>query len=141
MTTLVFRDGVMAADSRITVGETVISDNAVKVHKLSDGSLLGWAGRAEHGAILLDALQSDEDQQIDGPLDLLALWVVKGKVFLFEGSAFVQQRDKYYAVGSGTPYALGAMDAGADAITACKIGTKRDIGSGGRVRSISVGDK
>jgi ATP-dependent protease HslVU (ClpYQ) peptidase subunit len=44
MTTIAYRDGELATDSRITAGDMIVSDKRRKVHRLRDGSLVAWAG-------------------------------------------------------------------------------------------------
>lgn len=135
MTTICYRDGVLAGDSRVTVGDMVLSDNILKVHRLSNNTLLGWAGSAEHAHILKEAMTNGGE--IHGTLDVLALWIQEdGTIYLWEGNTFIKQSEPYYAIGSGSPYAIGAMDAGATAEAAAQIGSRRDVGSGGKIRTV-----
>ncbi|MNE69347.1 hypothetical protein D3C80_1650660 [compost metagenome] len=46
--------------------------------------------------------------------------------------------DRPYAIGSGTPYAFAAMDMGASAEKAVEMAARRDISTGGRVRTLRV---
>jgi len=66
----------------------------------------------------------------------------KGQCFgLHDGDQlyFVRRKDKC-SEGSGWQIALGAMDAGATAIEAIKIASKRDVYTGGKVQSFTVGE-
>lgn len=136
MTTVAYRDGVLAADSRITAADMVVTDKATKVHRLRDGSLFGHAGSVEDAERLKRALVKGHDAPKD--LDVIALLVhPDGTITLFEGNLWIKQTDPYYAIGSGAPYALGAMDAGADAPSAALIGSRRDTSSGGRIKKVT----
>ena len=47
--------------------------------------------------------------------------------------------DKIYGIGSGAPYAVGAIMAGADIESAMKIALKLDINSGGKIQIVKQG--
>lgn len=114
----------------------VLSDKQRKVHKYAWG-LFGWAGVVEDAERLKRSIK--RKQPLEGDLDLEAIMVEpNGDVYIFEGVIWVKQPPGYYALGSGSPYALGAMDAGADAVLAASIGAKRDMGSGGRILKVSL---
>lgn len=141
MTTVVFRDGVLASDSRVTVNDMVSTDKQTKVHRLRDGRLYGWAGSVEDAERLRISLRKGEAPP---RLDNISALLIDGDgvIHLYEGNIWIEQKgEPYYAVGSGAPYALGAMDAGADAIAAAKIAIKRDVNSGGKVRSVKLGGR
>lgn len=138
MTTIAYKDGELAADSRITAGDTIITDGRKKVHRLRDGSIVAWAGSLQDAMRLLTSMRKGH---VAPKLDEIeALHVhTDGSVWEYEGHVWVKQQvNEHCAVGSGTPYALAAMDAGASAREAVKIAVKRDINSGGRVQSLSL---
>lgn len=138
MTTIAYRDGVLASDTRETAGDTVVGASARKIAKLKDGSLFGGAGVAEGCELLLRSLQKNTATPVYEGTEALHV-KTDGSLWVYEGRAWLkQQKCKYYALGSGHAVALAAMDAGADAITAVKIGIKRDTHSGGRVRSLKL---
>jgi ATP-dependent protease HslVU (ClpYQ) peptidase subunit len=137
MTTVAYRDGVLAADSRVTVGDMVLTDKATKVHRLRDGHLFGWSGNAEDAVRLKQALQKRVTPPPD--LDLSAILISpEGEIRVFEGNIWVTVKSPYYAVGTGANGALCAMDAGADAKTAALIGSKRDTSSGGKIKCVKL---
>lgn len=134
MTTVVYRDGVLAGDSRIVSDGMVHSDNVRKVHRLRSGQLFGWAGSVEDAHRLRLAIAQSK---AIGNLDVIAILVeADGTVGIFEGNAWRTEKEPYFAIGSGAPYATGAMDAGANAVTAAAIGAKRDTQSGGKIKSV-----
>ncbi|MNJ79145.1 hypothetical protein D3C77_770710 [compost metagenome] len=45
------------------------------------------------------------------------------------------------AIGSGAPYALAAMDMGASAEDAVRAAMKRDIYTGGKIRTLRIGGR
>lgn len=139
MTTIAYRDGVLAGDSRVSCGDMVVDNKAVKVHRIRGNRLLGWAGKVEDAERLKLALRKKETPPANLDVDAIMVHMVNGApmIQLFEGNLWVTQKGQpYYAIGSGAPYALGAMDAGATAQEAASIGSKRDVASGGKIRSV-----
>jgi len=138
MTTVAYKDGILAADGRVTAHDDLVStDEDEKVFKLEDGSLFSAAGDVEDCEDLLEALRNGGDTpELD---DIEALWIKPdGSVYRFERKRWSKQRGKYFALGSGAGYALAAMDAGADALKAVKIAIKRDPRSGGEVQYVEL---
>jgi ATP-dependent protease HslVU (ClpYQ) peptidase subunit len=60
MTTIAYRDGILAADGRTTYGDTIFTDNSRKIHRLSDGALFALCGDVSYVQPMLDALEDDE---------------------------------------------------------------------------------
>jgi ATP-dependent protease HslVU (ClpYQ) peptidase subunit len=142
MTTIAYRDGVLAGDTQVIDGKDLVVGHQRKVRKLDDGSLFGYAGDVEGSEVLLRSFNS---KQLSGPpecRDLNALIITpRGKVYLYEGRIWVKQAPGYYALGTGSAVALAAMDAGATAEQAVKIGINRDTGSGGKVQAVRLKGK
>jgi ATP-dependent protease HslVU (ClpYQ) peptidase subunit len=141
MTTIAYRDGELATDSRITAGDMIVSDVRRKVHRLRDGSVVAWAGSVQDAELLLQAMRKTAPRAAKHPKleDISALHLrTDGSLWEYEGEAWVKQDPGYYATGSGSPYAFAAMDAGATAKDAVRIAIKRDANSGGRVQSLRL---
>jgi ATP-dependent protease HslVU (ClpYQ) peptidase subunit len=141
MTSIAYRDGELATDSRITAGDMIVSDKRTKVHRLRDGSLVAWSGSVQDAELLLRAMRKTSNAPHPKLQDISALHLrTDGSLYEYEGEAWVKQDPGPYATGSGAPYALAAMDAGASAREAVKIAIKRDANSGGRVQSLKLKD-
>ena len=145
MTTIAYRNGVLAGDGRETsIGDdesaVVLTDNCIKVFKLKDGRLFGGSRGSEditrlHQALIKNApLPKLED--VNG-----LLIDRKGRIWLYEGTIWQPIKSKYYAVGSGSVFALGALDQGATAIEAVRIGARRDPYSGGKISYVRLSRK
>ncbi len=142
MTTIAYRDGIIAGDGRETDVDNkdctfVLRDNLVKVHRLKDGRLFGSAGGSEEGIRLLIALQNNQPMP---KLEEIAGLLIdtKGKIWVYEGHLWQPAYEKYYAVGTGACMAFAAMDAGASAVKAVTIAKNRDPFSGGKVTSLKL---
>ena len=137
MTTICVRAGVLAGDGRETDdgdNDMVVGDHFKKVHRLKDGRLFGGAGSSENIHRLMVA--ADHHQAPPKLDDTTALLVDGKKVYIYEGHMWRSMTEPYYSIGTGRGYAMGAMDAGADAAKATKIASKRDPYSGGKVTAL-----
>ena len=154
MTTIVFKGGEMASDSRVSVDSDagvirtysaaklfrktiqptkrkLLAGGAVK--QIPDGDaydvVIGLAGESTPGLVFLDWYGSGdpEPESISGA-DFTALILTPQG--LFEADAYCrpeQVLDEFYAIGSGAAAAMGAMHHGATAQEAVEISCKIDI--------------
>jgi ATP-dependent protease HslVU (ClpYQ) peptidase subunit len=141
MTTIAYRDGVLASDSRLTFDSAVSTDKCKKIWRLKDGALFGASGNNEAGLMVLKALQKDTPlPKLEG--DMCAILIrPNGRVYYSDGRLWDHWPEKFIAIGSGGSYALAAMRSGADVVTAVKAGIAVDIYSGGRVQVLKLGRK
>lgn len=129
MTCIAVRDGQMAADSRIS---GTYNTPFIKITR-KPGYLIGFAGDLSQALVFTDWFQSRESRQPD-------LAEEKGWCALTLSAKGVEYWDcslrpspimeRYAAIGSGAPFAIAAMDAGATAKQAVAIAIKRDPGCG-----------
>jgi ATP-dependent protease HslVU (ClpYQ) peptidase subunit len=138
MTTIAYRDGILAADGRTTYGNTIFTDNNKKIHRLSDGALFALCGDVSYVQPMLDALEDDEAElpiAEEGSSFTAVIVEKNGKLRLYEGrGGYIALDAPYYAFGSGEEYAIGAMDMGASAEEAVKVASGRDLGTGGVIQ-------
>lgn len=142
MTTIAYKDGIIAWDSQETAGDMVVSRNIQKM--VRNGHLFFWgcgvAAHIEQLAALIAAghKTSPDDLQAGG-----MLWDGKDLyVCGMDDDNIVLSRiclDDCYAIGSGSEYAIGAMDFGATAQESVKIAANRDVNTGGRIRTKRIG--
>lgn len=122
----------------------ILTDSVKKLFKLPDDSVIGLAGEHYNGLKLLQdvikVIKTGEKKLPEGPYKGVEALLVtpQGQVLWYERSAWDEVKDEYTASGSGWKYAMAAMDADADAITAVKVGIKRDMFSGGKVQKVKV---
>jgi hypothetical protein len=137
VTTIAYKDGIMAADSGLYDDSWGIYYGEVdKIHILRDGSLLGLAGDGDNRALiaLLDAKGSGAtpDDLIETGVDASGMLVEPdGSVFYVDvtiprtmkqrpSGSLVKVKHTHYAVGIGYQVAMGAMQAGKSAEDAIK---------------------
>lgn len=148
MTTVTYRDGVMAADSRAYAGDKLPIGSKHKLRKLPDGTLVGVSttvagfGESLHKWIADGRVFADAPKVFGEPSFELLLVDPDGQVFYandnfhFTGPLEAQ----FFAIGSGSQYALGALHHGADAIAAAECGAALDVWSDFPIRSITLKD-
>lgn len=141
MTTIAYRDGVIAADSLISMGD-VRAGSVVKIVRVPGGGLAGAAGELGGMYRFLEwAHYGGEETTAD-----FAGCEIDGFLVRPDGTLLVTDslggvspiKAPFHAVGSGRELALGAMAAGADAVEAVKIAVRFDTRSGGPVKKIAL---
>ncbi|MDE4297112.1 hypothetical protein PXK56_18145 [Phaeobacter gallaeciensis] len=146
MTTIVYRDGVLAADTRAYSGNPTPIGSKQKIHMLADGSIAGVSttkpGISEAFiAWLNDGGDLGDTERLGSDLDLQALVVKQdGSVFYYHDSVVPSGPlyGQYFAIGSGDQYALGALSCGATADGAVAAASQHDPWTGGEIMKISL---
>ena len=154
MTTIAYKDGVLASDSRATAGGMIVSEKAEKLFNVH-GYLVGIAGSAAEGVAFVSWLEKHVlSQQVSSDLpqievimpepsddeDFYALVIFPdGRVFMYEGGSHCYPiQDDFYSIGSGSPFAMTAMSLGSSAIDAVQVAKKFDCYSGGEIKSLKT---
>lgn len=140
MTTIAYKDGIVAYDSRTSAGSVITNDNADKHYERNGVHFFMCGTLADYEAFF--AAFEGAKPEIDPDVNCLAL--IDGKAFIcgYEAGKGVWRSPidmaQSYAIGSGSEFAWGAMDCGASAYQAIEIAAKRDAGTGGKIRVYQV---
>jgi ATP-dependent protease HslVU (ClpYQ) peptidase subunit len=133
MTTIACDGETMAADGLTASGGTVFGHNAVKVHQLKDGRIVGIAGCAYYGPLFREWLESDgELPELGEDFEALVLHP-DGTCLSYDHKGRTLEEELPTATGSGREFALAAMDLGASPEEAVEIASKRDTTTGGKI--------
>jgi len=133
--------GMVAYESRVTVGFTIVDDAANK-HIKRNGTDYFLAGRDADEEALISAAEGSPRDDYPEEVDVCAIVHKDGYFYtagIAKGDGFYMQRERSgnpVAIGSGSDHALTAMDCGMNAKDAVKMAIKRNSGSGGRIRTI-----
>lgn len=141
MTTIAFRDGIVAYDSRCCSGGKVYSDTFNK-HRRRGRVHFFFTGMTGDIEALMDLYMGEKAKPVsacsalvwDGRTGVLCSIGWDGRYFTNEESL-----DEYCAFGTGEDHALTAMDCGLSAADAVRMAAKRDTGTGGRIRTYKIG--
>lgn len=149
MTTIAFKDEVMAGDGRITSGSLIVDESNNKVFK-NKYYLVGSAGAAASDHLLIKIMNEkmlSKDQCLEELFSLskefessfLVYDISNKKLMDIEsGGCYYPKYQKGYAIGSGAGFAMTAMGMGASAKQAVKEAIKYDKNSGGKIREVKV---
>jgi len=140
MTTIAYRDGVLASDSLVTLGDTKVHGSYQKIKRVGD-YLVGTAGSVAFCQKFIDWMTCADEEEPPPEGAYSAILIDKnGKVREIEnGNLLPAPRGaKFFAIGSGGPLAIAAMYAGASAVDAVKIAAKIDTSTGLPVKKLTL---
>lgn len=134
MTTLAYKDGIIATDGQVTCGRVILTKDQSKRHFHGDNIFFLCGPNSDMEAFMNAYPQGTVKNStvsgfalVDGVLH--ATVADSGEV-----CTWVQNLESAWAYGSGSEFALGAMDAGCNAEDAVRIAAGRDVGTGGKIR-------
>jgi len=141
MTTIAYKDGVIAYDSQITSGNTITYDDYQKCHEVKGVRFFMCCKTCDYTALQDAYFGGVVTKEVDASAivaDSDGLWCVGAGVQEGFWKSPVML-DSIYAIGSGADHALTAMDMGATASQAVQMAAKRDTGTGGTIRTVIIG--
>ena len=150
MTTIVYKDGVMASDSQVTLGQYkhLSSKKIVKIN----GCLVAAAGPVNVCQEYMHWFKANVPRQNfsrlpkfmsseSGNFELLVV-TRKGEMWFQAGNNAPERiYGDYYVIGSGKAYAVTALHLGLDVKAAVRTAMRFDTGTGGQVHTIKLGKK
>lgn len=131
MTTITFRDGILAADTLMTSNGTVMGESQ-KIF-VNDKFAVAHSGDAETSRYFLDYLTTGKEHKFEENNFVFYDFEKKQICCNDKGKRNFLINDKFTADGSGYEMALGIMEMGATAIEAVEVTMRRDVSTGGRV--------
>jgi ATP-dependent protease HslVU (ClpYQ) peptidase subunit len=137
MTTIACDGKTISSDGLATVGDTIVGRSAVKLHKMDDGSIIGFAGEVNKFYVFMDWFGSDEPFPQTLEEDIEVICFSKDGIAIFEAGRFIPA-EAPAAIGSGMQHALTAMDMGADSEKAIQMAALRDIATGGVITTLTL---
>lgn len=141
MTTIVYKDGVIAYDSRMTCSNGVVMDDSYQKAFFKGDISIVYCGEVGDSEEFMDSVFNDTNpsRYLDGE----ALVLYGNELYCVDVSEQLLRKiplrlDHHYAIGSGTRFALAYMDCGMNAFDAVSMACKRDIYSGGKIRTLEI---
>lgn len=140
MTTIAYKEGIIAYDSRATAGGSIISDEWDK-HTERNGVNIFFCGSLGDIEGMIEAYFGCTEKKVGRPgmiaWDGEKLW----KAAICSDEGFWKHElplGGCFVLGSGGDHALTAMDMGATAEEAIRMAAKRDTATGGIVRTFNI---
>lgn len=141
MTTLAYRNGILAADGKATRGDMIVELDAKKLRRLRDGSVTGVTGTPASAEPFIEWLNSgaqDGRPTLGGNTCVVHLRN-DGTIRVYEDGGWTDEDpSSFLAWGSGWQIATTAMACGKSALEAVKLAAHMDIWSGGTVTSMPL---
>lgn len=140
MTTIAYKDGVIAYDSRFTCGDVIEDDDADKKIE-RDGKVFFLSGSCSDWEYLIDSYINGK--AVKEKVDARCLVVESGQIYsaAVDDNGFwkcIERPGNPMAIGSGKNFALAFMDTGMSAEEAVRATCKRDIYTGGTIRTFKI---
>lgn len=140
MTTIAYKDGVIAYDGRQTRNDRIVSDDAPKCQVVDGVSFFLSGAVCDEKALIAAYFGTPSTVPVE-----CSGYVVDGGKLMMVGhddktGIWKQELELSNpdAIGSGAAYALAAMDMGASAEDAVRAAMKRDIYTGGMIRVVII---
>lgn len=128
MTTIAYRDGIMASDTRAFSGYSLPIGQKRKIHRLQNGGLVGVStNRAGIAEVLVEWVRAGADLKDSpqmGEKKFSILWVKPGGGVFYANDEFAftgPLTGRFWAIGSGDGIALGIMAMGGSAKKAVEV--------------------
>ena len=147
MTTIAYKDGIIAYDSRAMRGDCILTDNTDKKRETEENFFF-LAGCIDDFKAFIDLYEKSEqpthkvdvwgfvNNKRERKLYYAGCWKSEEGLFLIHET----EVDCYQAIGSGTSFAMTAMDCEKTASEAIKIAMLRDPKTGGEIKEFKVYD-
>lgn len=137
MTTIAMTKDEIACDLQFTHGSGYKFKGSTKVHEIYNPQIcdtpffVAFAGSVEAGQAGLAWLVDPSNKPPKTSGAEFVVLTKNKKMFTFQNpSKWIPIEEKYYAIGSGSQYAAGALAAGKTPIEAVKIAAKHDPHTG-----------
>lgn len=129
MTTIAWRDGILAADKKASEGDT--GHRVTKLHRTKTHAI-ATAGGFGVGLLFVKWFPKQEGEcPLDDCTTALVMNLDTGQCWSWEEDGIpIPIEDKFTAIGTGQQFALGAMAFGATAVEAVEIANEWDNNSG-----------
>lgn len=144
MTTIAYRDGVLAADTQITADNSIVSGRCTKIGNSGEW-FYAVSGRPSDLGIFerwLSAMHDEARERLKPSDEMVAIVVVRGDdgltTKIFDGENLYDIKAPFIAKGSGYHLAMGAMAMGATAEEAVRIACQYDIYSSEPIETVRL---
>ena len=140
MTTIAYDGNMIAYDSRLTAGNIIVDDDDMKRID-RHGYIFFILGNTDEVTDFLKLFKGNNDA--DRELSISAIVYIDGDFF----KCGVEDKKlwkcpirpgNFAVLGSGSEFALAAMDCEKNAVEAVEIAMGRDVNTGGRIRTFEI---
>lgn len=138
MTTIAYKDGIVAYDGLMMFGDYIYQTDFDKCE--DHGAIFFCSGNPDDAEKFIDFWMSGIEPLQKPDVEMIV--VEDGVVYqaVMDGTADMQKTEltRPWAIGSGWQFAVGAMDAGVSAEDAVRVAACRDPMTGGTIRTYQI---
>lgn len=122
--------GEIAADTMVSDDETFYSASKLRIGK---DCIYGACGTWKHIITAFNAMETGA-KEWDSESDIEVLELRADGIYIYDGTPIpFKILNDFWAVGSGAPFAIAAMELGLSPLKAVEIACKYDVGSRGPI--------
>ena len=135
MTTIAYKDGILAADTQVTCGTTRISISH-KIKELTNGIIVACAGGVTDDWYFKRWLAGEQIPKSKLPTKKFEAMAIKdGKPYWYQDGMedHPVEKGQFYAIGSGWNICMAFMHTGMSAVDAIKATSELDIYTNKRI--------
>jgi ATP-dependent protease HslVU (ClpYQ) peptidase subunit len=129
LTTITYKDGILATDTQLTWGDT--RHYTTKVKRLPTGIIIACAGIVASERKAHEIFSDSNWRSLDlseKAKSFSAMLFIDGKLHLCTGNYIpIPISDRFFAIGTGAPFALAAMSLGCSAADSIKLAADFDV--------------
>lgn len=129
MTTIVYRDGILAADTQMTISNVAYKTSKIK--RLNKTTVIACAGSAEDEHKARQHFSGPNWRDVEAPQvkkNFECLLIVKGQPHFCVGNLYpIKMEHDYYALGSGGNFAMAGLSTGMTAEEAVQFASEMCI--------------
>ncbi len=140
MTIVVYRNGVLAADTLLSAGQTAWAFGK-KIRQAKDGALIGACGNIAFVQEFLDWAEQENRCEFEPPKSSSTnqgILITKKQTLYYVGKNPVPIKGPYFVLGSGSDIAMGALWMGATAIEAVHAAIDHNVHCDGQVEWLEL---
>lgn len=143
MTTIAYDGKTISADSRITSGNEIITDNQQKIFKLKKNSknyiAFAISGEIRFARVFEKWIKSNGEFTLSMENTCIVAITNKGKAHkYYDDDNYESSMSECVCVGSGRDYAITALRLGKTPKVAVKIASELDVFTGGKITSLNI---
>lgn len=144
MTTIVWKDGVLAADTRM-VSEDHRYSTCTKIRYINKDIVISCAGDVNNEVRAINYFAKPNWASEEPPSvkkgGFQCIIIIKDQPFYCDHALYPQPIEhKYFAIGTGAPYACAYMELGHPAVEAVKFASKFDVNTNDVVTTYVIKD-
>ena len=155
MTTIAYKDGIVATDSRVTNSRgKIVSDNEVKITESKNSLWILSGANYDIEYFIKNFVSVEKPIVFEDPIEAVSGFLIHEgamyRLFGFQNNLLFEfllttkdysKNDLTLGLGSGADFAIAAMDFGRNPMQAIEYAKTRDSNTGGEIRYLLLGEK